>query len=228
MTTQAPSITAVRHRRLLGQAGAAVFVLATAAVVVFGLPGADLRPVNTTPRPAPEQPADATVAAAPNTDFVWISGSLGVLGGVEPIEIEEPVKPVDEPTPTDVVAPTPAVPAEKREIRYLGSIVEPGRRVALLTIDDRQRFLHEGRASGDVQLLEVGADFVRLDIGGVERRLDRASRSADVVTEISASGAAPGGIDRNAGRPSSAADAARRRLNPRERPDRQPAGGRDR
>jgi len=224
MTAQQLSNQTVRRRRWLGQAAAVVFVAGATFVALRGLPGGALDPINTTPRAAPEPPPrEAPAEAAEPVRYEWLAGTLNDLGGVEPIEVE--VAQVDEPeTPDEPIDETPPTPAEKREIRYLGSIVEPGRRVALLNINGRQRFMREGHTTDDIELVEVGADFALLNIGGVERRLDRASRSANVVTEIGASAAGPTGADRNAAR-DAAAEAARARLHPRERPERRPTSG---
>lgn len=214
MTT--PTITAsqIRRRRRVGQIAAVVFLGAATGVIVFGLPGTEVRPISTNPRPDRPAPApgDATAdtAQAPPVDYAWLADRLSSVGGVvPPPEPETPIDPVER---AETDPQRPVTTPSTIEVRYLGSIVEPRRRLALLTIDGVQRLLSEGEQAEGVELVEVGPDYatVLVENEDAERTIDRAGRRGSVVTEVKT------GVG---GQPVENANP----LDPRNRPTRRPA-----
>ena len=117
-----------------------------------------------------------------------ISQNLDVAARRQPKPEQGPIARGPEITPE----PTPSGP----DIRYLGLIEEPTRRVALLAIDGRQRMLAEGRKSGDITLTSVEAEQIRVSIGREQRVIPLADRSGPSVAWVSG---APGGGSGGAG-----------------------------
>lgn len=79
------------------------------------------------------------------------------------------------------------------EVKYLGAVLEPNRKVALLKVGDRQRMVLEGKS---ITLAEGGTlELVSIDDGGVvvrdgtgEHRIEKAERATSVVTTITDNG----------------------------------------
>lgn len=95
--------------------------------------------------------------------------------------------------PTEVSNTEATVPSE---VRYLGAVLEPTRRVALIRVGDKQRMIAEGGSislaeGGTLEVLSVEAEGVTIRDGLGERRIEKAARSVSPVTTITdnASGA---------------------------------------
>ncbi|MEL7472353.1 MAG: hypothetical protein AAGK04_03480 [Planctomycetota bacterium] len=203
----------VARRAWLGRVAALVFASAGVGVAAVGLPGAELGPLATNPRPLPPPPetSEPENASLP-IDYDWLSERFDALATVTPPAAPEPTP--DEPVQPDEPKQTPTRTTGP-PIAFLGSIIEPGRRVALLRIDGAQRFIREGETLNDVELLEVTPDSVRVRLASGERTVAKATRKGVGITEIT------GDAGRNRTGRDPAAE-ARERMNPRNRPTRRP------
>lgn len=147
--------------------------------------------------PTPSNQPEANSGAALDAGSAYaISQNLDVAARRQPKPEQGPIARGPEPTPE----PTPSGP----DIRYLGLIEEPSRRVALLAIDGRQRMLAEGRKSGDITLTSVEAEQIRVSIGREQRVIPLADRSGPSVAWVSGSpggGAGAGGMQGGASNP---------------------------
>jgi hypothetical protein len=96
------------------------------------------------------------------------------------------------------------------DIRYLGAVIEPDRRVALLAVDGRQRMLAEGRqfesTRGTFTLEQVSEDLVLIGIDGMTQRVRKANKAADATIGQLAAVTTPAG---------NANDDANRRIDPK-------------
>lgn len=171
------------------------------AVLSFG-PKADERvvPALTLPQPGPKSLADSPeVKPLPHIDVPGVANRFGQLGN----------SPKPEPKPSPTEEPTAETPPTEESVRYLGSLSEPGRFLALLKVNDRQRLLAPGESFEAIRIVEVGADFAIVEDSRGPRRLTKGERQSAAVTYTSASplGAAPNAFNPRAA--NGALDAAR-------------------
>lgn len=144
-------------------------------VLLFGMPDSaprsvpDLKPVEPAPAPADKTPRTVGVDSA------------GVGARFELVSNTPKPKPVVDEAPDQAAAPTAAPPA----IKYLGAIIEPAARAALLVIDGKQRMLWVGDKSGAIELVAVEREHVSIKEHGVERRVDLAPRTGPIVSMAS-------------------------------------------
>ncbi len=143
-------------------------------IIVLGMPSAapisvpDLKPAP--PKPDPKS-QDQEASALPVDSTAIASRFVQVANNPKP-------KPPENEGESNGKPPPPPPPAMK----YLGAIIEPGTRAALMVLDNRQRMLWVGDKVGNVELAAVEPDHVMIKENGVERRLDLAPRSGPVVT----------------------------------------------
>lgn len=85
-----------------------------------------------------------------------------------------------------------------QEIRFLGLVIEPRRRLALLKVGDRQRlvgagesFLAGGEGAGIVRVVEVADDHVTVETASGEKKIEKSLSNGPAVTYLS--GTAPSG-----------------------------------
>jgi hypothetical protein len=109
-----------------------------------------------------------------------ISQNLDVAARRAPKPEQAPIASTPDPEPTPIGP----------EIRYLGLIEEPTRRLALISIDGQQRMLAEGRKSGDVLLTSATPDEIRVTIGREQRTILLAERTGSSVAWVAST---PGG-----------------------------------
>lgn len=168
-------------------AGALVVALAGGALWALEVPGisapADAEPPTVEP-PAPlsqEQP----VAQPPDAD--------AVMGTAERLELAR--VPSNKPTPTPSETPTPPPVAAGIAWKYLGSIIEPTRKIALVSINGAQRMLAEGRTiqqdGHTFKVVEVQPDSLVVEDNGQRLVLQKEARSGPLVSWVSPT---PGGI----------------------------------
>lgn len=69
-----------------------------------------------------------------------------------------------------------ATPGSFANWRYLGAILSPGRRSAIVNADGRQRVIHEGQTLNGVRLAEVKPDAIILDDGSGLRELKKEAK----------------------------------------------------
>lgn len=120
-------------------------------------------------------------------DVEMLGGIMMSLGGwVEPVvAVDPPPEVVVAAEPED--EPGTEVPAVGTKVlRYVGSIIGPAGRFALMNIDGRHEYIAEGAERDGVLVREVHGDHVMLDDGGGARRVDKAPSA------VSAMMAAPG------------------------------------
>lgn len=193
--------TNASHAVRIAQFAAVGLTAAAAAVLTFG-PSARERPVAalTLPNPAPKPAPVGAEKPVAHADAHGISLAMSQLGNSPKPE------PKSAPTPTDA-APTPVVSEES--VRYLGSLTEPGRRLALLKINDHQRLLAPGERIEAIHIVEVGPDYAVIEDSKGQRKLTKGERQGSAVTYTAANtlGAAPSTF--NPGSASIVAEAAR-------------------
>jgi hypothetical protein len=73
-------------------------------------------------------------------------------------------------------------------LRYLGSIIGPDRRLAILSIDGRQRILAQGAGAEGVQLVRVEDDRVIVRRNGGIESVGKAERTGPTYTILAATG----------------------------------------
>lgn len=191
--TEAARVT--RVAQIGGIALAAVTVIAAARM--GGPPPADLRDLP--PAHSGEQPVDSAPAppTARKPDLVGVAKRLAV-GWTAPASAKPPPTPSGPPTPN----------SNASAWRYLGSVVEPTRTLALLS-DGRQRFIAEGELIVDgIRLAEVHDGHVILNANGRPQRIDRAERfgtrlsssAAPAINPNAPAPLSPTGVLQDAGR----------------------------
>jgi len=89
--------------------------------------------------------------------------------------------------------PPPPPPPPEDSVKFLGTLTEPTRRVALLRIGDHQRLLGPGESDGDVTVIDVNNDRVEITIkGSITQTLVKQARSGPTLNYVSASAPSPG------------------------------------
>ncbi|MCW5776287.1 MAG: hypothetical protein KIS87_07615 [Phycisphaeraceae bacterium] len=160
------------------QAAVAGVLVLTTAVVALGVPGLEPSRVEPpTPQPiAPQERSEQTAATAPRIDAQAVSYMLGsVKNRPEPPAVVQAGH--QEPTES-------APPPTSGGVRFLGGIIEPGRAVALLSIDGVQRMVPVGREFRGYRVLRVEADHVVLSAGADDIVIDKADRQGSVVSAV--------------------------------------------
>ncbi len=135
------------------------------AVPELRMPEARVKPVLT----QPEKPATLVDTRALADRFAQLGNS------------PKP-KPV-EPEPAPESGPAPVVAEDS--VRYLGSLTEPGRRLALLKVSERQRLVAAGETIESLRVVEVGPDFAIVEDGAGQRRLTKGERQGPAITYLS-------------------------------------------
>lgn len=138
-------------------------------------------------------PADDETELAQAVDLLAVAERLSVLGDPPPTVH----------TTTDETNPQPEefVEASKTELKYLGNIVEPNRRLALLSLNGVQRIVPMGGATtittpdgGKVTLRVIGVsnEEVIVERGEGRERIAKADRISQAVTMVQSVGVQPG------------------------------------
>jgi len=199
---------AVRFAQLAAISLTAVVV----AVLAFG-PRSGERPVPALTLADPgTKPVAPTVPEKPqhHADAKSIALALGQLGNSP--------KPSPKPETTSTPEPTPTPVASEESVRFLGALTEPGRRLALLKVNDRQRLLAPGEKIESITVIEVGPDFVVVEDSHGQRRLTKGERQGPAVTFTTASSGAASSGSFNSANANNAADVARAAMRARSDP----------
>lgn len=85
------------------------------------------------------------------------------------------------------------------EVRYLGAVLEPTRKIALLRVGEKQRMVAAGKTisladGGTLEVLSIDSEGVLVRDGQGERRIEKAARTASVVTTITDGANNAGGV----------------------------------
>lgn len=162
-----------RRRAISWQAAALVLALAAAGLWALEIPGISGQVTGVRPQlPAAAEPRSGAVEpAAP-------PGSGVITAMAERLELARKGRPAAATTPA--TTPTAGASNGGMNWRYLGSIIEPTRKLALLSINGSQRVLAEGRSIDQAdpsgrgtyraRLLEVRPDLIVVDDNG--RRIE--------------------------------------------------------
>lgn len=180
---------------------AAVGLTAVVAVVLVLGPRSGPRDVPPLTLPTPgTKPLAASTEAKPQEriDVPALADRFSQLGNSPKPEVKA--------SPTEETKPE-VVPTEE-SVRFLGVLTEPGRRLALLKVNDRQRLLGPGEKFEALRVVEVGLDFAIIEDDHGPRRLTKGERQGAAVTYTGAGslGAAPNAF--NPGAANGALDAA--------------------
>lgn len=178
---------AARYVRVAQVAGLA---LAATAVLLWvgGVPGMAIqdRPAEALviQPPAPE-PAKQPGSAAPKLtrDDLDDMAQRLEMARVK-VEKPEPAPTVVAEQPADTEQPTIGGNPDQPRWRYLGSIIEPNRSVALVSISGRQRILGVGREVDGVEVVSVEPDAIVVRENGELARLTRDERSGPPVAWV--------------------------------------------
>lgn len=76
----------------------------------------------------------------------------------------------------------PALTDEVGTVTFLGSILSPTRRVAVLRVDGRQLLIAQGQERMGIEVEEVGDGFVRITRDGEPLRIERSARKPGQLT----------------------------------------------
>jgi hypothetical protein len=147
------SRSAAAKASLAAKAGLVVAGLAVAGVVVSlpDIPTPQYQGVDPG-GPAAEGPA----AAVRPVNFSTMGRSLTLAGEFPPPAQDDPIE-----DPTGIEGGTEYTPTTGTpDVKFLGAIAEPGRFVALLNINGKQKFLGPGEMYGQVRVVECSATQV--------------------------------------------------------------------
>ncbi|MFO0834467.1 MAG: hypothetical protein U0638_05810 [Phycisphaerales bacterium] len=75
------------------------------------------------------------------------------------------------------------------EVKYLGAVLEPTRKIALLRVGEKQRMVAAGKTisladGGTLEVVSIESEGVLVRDGQGERRIEKAARTASAVTTI--------------------------------------------
>jgi len=147
------------------------------------------------PRPQPEKGLDTpeVVKVAPKVPTIEADAPLGMQERLD-LAAKHNKQTAAPPDPEKTPEPAPATPvvASGPEWKYLGRVLEPGRTLALVSIDGGQKFVPKGATIGmppiegkgseyKAKLLDVEPDFISIKEGnGEPRRIALEARTAHV------------------------------------------------
>ncbi len=172
-----------------------LFVVAGGAAVAVAFVGGGTKGTSNTPGAYTPSVVAVNLPGEKVAVHVDVSGSsarMGLIGNApRPVPPPEPVTPAD-----GGVAPTEPTATETHAgggdvIQYLGPVRLGSKTLALLSIHGKQRFAGLNDSTVDGVVTEITSDHVTLTLRDVERKIDRASRSGEVLTRVS--GVAGGG-----------------------------------
>ncbi|MCC6228890.1 MAG: hypothetical protein IT432_06670 [Phycisphaerales bacterium] len=169
-----------KARRIAQIAATGGGVLALAALL-SRLPGTGDRPSGPEPIkwPDPKPPAATTNEKRELHDMNAAATRLALVSN-KPKPAAHSVDPSEVSTPDQIGAV---------EVRYLGAVLEPTRKVALLRVGEKQRMIAQGHAvsladGGTLEVVSVDADGCIVRDGQGERRIEKSPRTASAVTTI--------------------------------------------
>jgi len=130
---------------------------------------------------APAAPKKSGVAFNPqiqqkdfSTNEMDRQTAAGVLGTVtQQVKPAPTPKPVPETDPTETVATPPTAPAAPApsEWAYIGSIITPVSRHALIKVDGQQQIFGIGATQGNNKLVAIEKEYIDVDVGGQVKRI---------------------------------------------------------
>lgn len=137
--------------------------------------------------------------AAVDVDLASASARMGLIGNAPRQIPPEPPPKIDNgdgKQPEVATKPDAGGSGSGDVIQYLGPVRLGSKTLALLSIHGKQRFAAMSDATDDGTVTEITSEHVTLTLRDVERKIDRAARSGDVVTRVSGATAARGAVPR--------------------------------
>ncbi|MCC6969500.1 MAG: hypothetical protein IT434_04690 [Phycisphaerales bacterium] len=177
------------HARRIAQFAAIAAALLALAALVFRLPGLGDAPAS----PGPIQWPDIKPPADPQAGKPTPSHDMNAAAARLALVSNKPKPAAPQPEPTEV--PNPNQP-NNTEIKYLGAVLEPTRKIALLRVGEKQRMIAEGKSiamvdGGTLEVVTIDAEGVVIRDAQGERRVEKSARTASAVTTITDAAAAP-------------------------------------
>jgi len=176
----------------VAQGAAGVMVALAVASLVFGGRGAG--------SPEPEPTGEKTEPARPGRlppgfalgeeEERYIPGIRPeeIAGGVEilfPEMVEEDDGPETRTGDGGGEGGPPPTTEPEGPWKYVGSMIGPARRLAVVSVGGRERPVAMGRELDGVRLVTVEPEYIEIDDGSGVQRISRAPRSGSVVTSLS-------------------------------------------
>lgn len=178
----------------LAQVVGVVCVAGALAVAAVGLPGVSAPPpvkAIELPDLSHEGAKDATGGQEKRRlNGAALASRLEMVSNRPRVPVVEP--PVVE-TGNEDVPVVDVPPATEANIKYLGAVSLGVRRLALLTLEDRQSFVAVGGKIGEHTLDVIETEWVRLTLGGKEKIVTLSPKGEQVVTKASGASAGAGG-----------------------------------
>lgn len=222
-----------KRNTLLAQGGAAVLLLVAGAAAFVGLPEVEESSTGTLSLEQVLAERAAEKARVEDLKVVEEEDERQVVASLDEVasrlailhDVEKPAGATVTEEPIEVPAFVSGDP-EKAEIKFLGHIAEPGRQVALVSVNGVQRFVAagaEGRFPLDgsdpvvLRVVSVSAERLEIEREGARETFEKWARTAPAVTRIE--GTAPiGGVSpEEAAAMQQSADIDRRRQEAMER-----------
>lgn len=189
----------------LAQAACAVLIIAAVGIAAVGLPGVR------GPGPADaELPSSQAAAAKPVVSTPPISEGVDFSGIAQRLaSIDNAPRPATETPSESTETLTEPVAAADAPVKFLGSIIEPTRRIALLTINGRQRAVVAGQTvrygaeatAGELRLIAVEDSSVTIEDKLGRRTIEKTARSGSAITTVAAAAPPPEPVSDQPGQP---------------------------
>lgn len=216
MTRMIRRETAARYART-AQAACAVLAVAAVAVAGLGFPGKGANDLATLPDPGSgaakgTKALGAPPSAAEGVNFDGIGQRLALIDNAPKPAPPAPLETSE--NPVEVAKPV------EQGVKFLGAIIEPTRRVALVSVNGKQRMLAAGQSlklgtdehADTLQVVSVDDDAVTIEDKGGRRRIDKSVRSGPAITTVASAAVAGTEAPRGAEQPQSQMNAAIKRL----------------
>jgi hypothetical protein len=163
--------------------------LCAIAVIAFALPT-----ITSVPTLEEVRPPAPTVPPTPTGDASQPEKLAVNAGGISDRFMQFSNRPVQATPPDNVEVPGEDVvvdpPIAPEAPRFVGVIREPGRLLAMVRIDGKQRIMAEGETVSNLKLVKVEPTSITVQVDGVEKQLEKQARTGG-VTSVAVDGANP-------------------------------------
>lgn len=168
-------------RARAAQLTCAAMCLCAIAVIAFALPT-----ITSVPTLEEVRPPAPVAPLVPSGDAAQPEKLAVNAGGISDRFMQFSNRPVQATPPEDTQVPDEGEhvdpPVAPEAPRFVGVIREPGRLLAMVRIDGKQRIMAEGETISNLKLVKVEPTSITVQVDGVEKQLEKQARTGGVTS----------------------------------------------